>query len=65
VLKIFDDQGELVYALRLPGFRFKPKVFEKGKYTIHLSVPETAFEKVFQSVKAKKLQKGFLSIVTD
>jgi alkaline phosphatase D len=65
VLKIFDDQGELVYALRLPGFRFKPKVFEKGKYTIHLSVPETGFEKVFQSVKAKKSQKAILSIVTD
>jgi hypothetical protein len=46
-----------VYALRLPSFKYKPKVFEKGKYTIHLSVPETGFEKVFKMAKAKTNQK--------
>lgn len=54
VLKVMDESGQLVYALRVPASNFQPKVFKKGKYTLHLSVPETGFEQTFEEVKAKK-----------
>ncbi|MCB0632507.1 MAG: alkaline phosphatase D family protein [Saprospiraceae bacterium] len=56
VLKIFDEDQELVYALRLTAGSFRPKVFKKGKYRLHLSVPETGWEQTFDKIKARKKQ---------
>ncbi|PHN08236.1 alkaline phosphatase D family protein [Flavilitoribacter nigricans] len=58
VMKIYDEQRELVYALRLPSATYQPKVFKKGLYTVQLSVPETGFEQTFERVKAKKGKGG-------
>ncbi len=62
VLKIFDEQGGLVYALRLPNLSYRPKVFEKGTYTIHLSIPEKGIERVLQGVKARARQKKYVAV---
>lgn len=62
VLKVYDAAGDLVYALRIPTATFKPKVFKKGKYRLHLSVPETGWETSFEEVKARKKQRKTLSI---
>lgn len=63
VLKVFDEQNELVYALRLPTKSFRPKVFQTGKYTLQLSVPELGLEKTIKGVKAKKATKKTLKVV--
>jgi len=35
VLQVIDESGgEIVYALRIKGQEFRPKVFSKGKYTV-------------------------------
>ena len=36
-----EATGELVYALRIRGNRFKPWVFEKGTYRIEIGEPES------------------------
>lgn len=56
VIKVYKENGELVYATRLKKFTFKPKVFEEGSYTILIEVPETGFQKKLQKLKAKKNQ---------
>jgi hypothetical protein len=39
VVEVIDAQGELVYALRIQGNRFRPKVFAPGNYTIRVGEP--------------------------
>ena len=58
VIRIFDANHELVYALRLPAAAYQPKVFAKGLYTIQVSVPETGFEQTLEGVKAKRGRGG-------
>lgn len=41
VFQVFDDEGELVYALRAPGPRFHPWVFEFGNYQVRIGDPDT------------------------
>ena len=36
VIKILDSEGNLVYSLRIKGSTFKPHVFTKGTYQIHI-----------------------------
>jgi hypothetical protein len=62
VLKIYDEDEELVYALRLPASSYQPKVFKKGKYRLHLSVPETGWEQTLNDVKARKKQGVVLEV---
>ena len=33
---VHEATGEIVYTLRIQGSRYRPKVFAKGKYTIHV-----------------------------
>ena len=41
VVKVTHEaSGELVYALRIQGNRFKPWVFEKGSYRVEIGDPE-------------------------
>ncbi|WP_190810671.1 alkaline phosphatase D family protein [Flagellimonas sp. S3867] len=52
VLKVFDKEGQLVYAIRPETSGYSPKVFKKGKYRIEVEVPELGFRKTFDRVKA-------------
>lgn len=53
VVEIIDEaQDELVYALRIKGNSFDPKVFQKGKYTIRVAEPETGKLKEMKGVQA-------------
>lgn len=62
VVEIIDEStGEWIYALRILGTRFRPKVFRKGSYTIH--VGEGARRKTIEHVLAHGLDhKGSLRV---
>jgi len=54
VVQVVDESGgQIVYTLRINGTSFRPKVFRKGAYTIH--VGEGASRKTFKGVKAPGL----------
>jgi len=54
VVEIVDEEtGDWVYALRINGTRFRPKVFQVGSYTIEVGEGEA--RKVFRGVRADKL----------
>ena len=54
VVKVIDESnGQWLYALRIKGTRFKPKVFKQGSYTIE--VGEGASKKVLEGVKSMGL----------
>ncbi|GGW51070.1 alkaline phosphatase D family protein [Arenibacter certesii] len=53
VIKIFEEKGDLVYAMRMANNSFRPKVFYKGNYKVIIEVPEIGFEKSLINVKAK------------
>ena len=66
VLQVFDEaDGSLVYALRIRGDAFRPKVFKPdGSYTLKIGEPSAKKLQVFMHVKpaAKaddKLEAGF------
>jgi hypothetical protein len=51
VVQIVDEStGEWVYALRINGSRFRPKVFKEGTYTVH--VGEGSARRTFRGVKS-------------
>jgi hypothetical protein len=51
VVKIVDEaDGSWVYALRIAGTEFRPKVFKKGSYTIE--VGEGDAKKIVRGVKS-------------
>ncbi|MFV1966138.1 MAG: hypothetical protein ACC628_11990 [Pirellulaceae bacterium] len=51
VVKVIDESdGEWIYALRINGTQFKPKVFQDGRYTIE--VGEGNHKMVFKGVKS-------------
>ncbi len=62
VVKVIDEStGQWVYALRLKGNRFKPKVFKDGSYTIE--VGEGDNKKILNGVKSIGLKdKGILKV---
>ena len=62
VIKIFDENGDLVYARRMATDSFRPKVFNKGNYKIVVEIPEIDFEKSFFEVKAKPNMKKSIQI---
>ncbi len=42
VIRVIDQgNGEIVYALRIPGRSFRPKVFRPGRYTVEVGEPGT------------------------
>ena len=47
---IDESDGQLVYALRIPGTQFRPKVFRKGTYTLTLT--NGSKKKTIQGVKS-------------
>lgn len=38
---VAETNGEVVYTLRISGRKFRPHVFDEGKYTLRVSDPET------------------------
>ena len=54
VVKITNEAtGELVYALRIKGTRFRPKVFAKGVYRIEVGEPGTDQWKVLGKISSE------------
>ncbi|NQZ56610.1 MAG: hypothetical protein HRT88_03965, partial [Lentisphaeraceae bacterium] len=41
VFQVYDDKGQLVYALRSPKNHFRAKVFASGEYTVKVGDPDT------------------------
>lgn len=50
---VAESSGETVYTLRIKGSEFRPKVFEKGAYTIHIG--EGDERKTLEGVEARSL----------
>ena len=55
VLVYNEANEELVYGIRVNGTSFKPKVFEKGKYTVRIGDQDNDYMQEFQSVEANAL----------
>ncbi len=52
VIKIIDDAGgEVVYALRIKGTTYRPRVFKDGTYTIAVGEPDTDNMKTVSGVR--------------
>ncbi|MFN6203769.1 MAG: alkaline phosphatase D family protein [Acidobacteriota bacterium] len=53
VVQVVEEAtGEMIYALRIRGREFQPKVFAPGRYTIHLGEPGTARWRTFEGIVA-------------
>ena len=53
VIRIYRERtGELVYALRINGNSFQPKVFNYGNYTIEAGEPDTGIWQKFEGINA-------------
>ncbi|MFQ5507147.1 MAG: twin-arginine translocation pathway signal protein, partial [Planctomycetota bacterium] len=65
VVQVLAQQGgELVYALRIQGKRFKPFVFREGSYTLRIGEPGTERWRTLRNLRATKtpqeaIQVGF------
>jgi phosphodiesterase/alkaline phosphatase D-like protein len=52
VVQVVEEaNGETVYTLRIRGSRFRPKVFQKGSYTLRISDPDRGLEKTLPSIQ--------------
>lgn len=47
-----EDSGETVYALRISGTSFRPKVFKPGTYALSVGEPNTDRYKVLHGIKS-------------
>lgn len=55
VIRVFSESdGRLVYALRISGSSFEPRVFESGTYRIEVGDPDSGKQKVFPGLKPEK-----------
>ncbi len=53
VIQVYIQKtGELVYALRIKGETFQPKVFEPGLYTIKIGEPDSGVWKEFPDIRS-------------
>jgi hypothetical protein len=51
---INEDNGQIEYALRIKGNRFRPKVFTAGKYSLKIGVSEAGKEKTLTGLEMAK-----------
>jgi len=64
VVRVIDESnGELVYALRIQGTRFRPKVFKLGLYTLLVGEPGTSRMKKLESIPATKDNVGTIQVI--
>jgi len=55
VIQVIDEaDGEVVYALRIKGSEYRPKVFKEGLYTLRVGEPGTERMKVLKGIRAGK-----------
>ena len=47
-----EKSGERIYALRIRGRQFHPRVFEPGRYTIRVGDPDAGVQREFRAVEA-------------
>ena len=53
VIQVIDeDNGEIVYTLRIKGHTFRPKVFKAGTYSVKVGKPETERFKTLRGLKS-------------
>ena len=53
VVQIIDqDDGQIVYTIRINGKTFQPRVFKQGAYTIKLGYPETDTFRTLKGITA-------------
>ena len=65
VVRVFSEKdGKLVYALRLKGNTFDPRVFEPGTFRMEVGDPDTGKWKKFNGLKPEK-EKGAKKLVVD
>ena len=55
---IGEDDGEIVYTLRIKGTSFRPKVFKAGTYTINVGEPDTGKMKTLKNVQSMTSDKS-------
>jgi len=55
VVQIIDEEnGEIVYTLRIKGDQFRPKVFKEGSYTIRIGDPDSSKIKILRNIHSVK-----------
>lgn len=59
---INDRSGEIEYSIRVRGKSFRPKVFERGKYTLNIQDAATRMEKSFPGIRIAKRENETLKI---
>ncbi|MDW7692877.1 alkaline phosphatase D family protein [Flammeovirgaceae bacterium SG7u.111] len=52
LVKVIDDNGELVYAYRANSNTYAPRVFKLGAYTIEVSEPESGKSRKFEHINS-------------
>jgi len=53
VLQVIDESNnQVIYALRIKGKQYQPRVFKSGTYTIRIDEPETNRMKVLKNIPA-------------
>ena len=63
VIEVYDEQsGELLYALRAAGNKFRPHVFAEGKYKVRVSDPEAGKQAEQSGLEAKPDNDAVLEI---
>ncbi|MBA7646754.1 hypothetical protein ES703_54520 [subsurface metagenome] len=59
VVQVIDEEnGEIIYALRIKGTSFRPKVFKAGAYTIKVGEPGTERMKTLKGVQSIDFEKS-------
>jgi phosphodiesterase/alkaline phosphatase D-like protein len=63
-LEVIDEKsGELVYCLRLQSQTWQPRVFEPGKYTVRIRVPESGKMNEIKGLEAKPSNDAEIDVV--
>ncbi len=60
---VSEEDGEIVYTLRILGDTFVPKVFALGRYTLHVGEPGTDRMRTFEHVPATPEDEGVIAVV--
>jgi alkaline phosphatase D len=60
---VSEDDGKIVYTLRIRGDTFVPKVFALGRYTLHVGEPGTDRMQTFEHVAAASQPQGSIAVV--
>lgn len=63
LIEVLDDQGELVYNLRVAGQKFRPHVFATGTYTLRIADPENGRLRQFDHLLAHETNEQTIEVV--